>query len=52
VTWLYAFRGEPGIAFGWLDKAMGCHDTGVLSIPIDPLLSNLHDGPRVARDWR
>jgi tetratricopeptide (TPR) repeat protein len=43
---VYAFRGDADRAFEWLEKAVAYHDTGVVHIPIEPFLSNLHDDPR------
>jgi hypothetical protein len=43
---VYAFRGEADRAFEWLNKAVVYHDTGVVHVPIEPFLRNLHDDPR------
>ena len=41
---VYAWRGETEKAFEWLQIAFDNHDTGMLSLLIDPLLRGLrHD---------
>ena len=46
IAWVFAFRGEADRAFEWMDKAVAYHDTGVVHLPIEPLLSKLHNDPR------
>jgi serine/threonine-protein kinase len=43
---VYACRGEIDQAFQWLQISLQNHDTGLLSLMIDPLLRNLHSDPR------
>jgi TolB-like protein/Flp pilus assembly protein TadD len=43
---VYAVRGETDKAFEWLQIAFDNHDTGTLSLSIDPLLRGLRDDPR------
>jgi TolB-like protein len=43
---VYAVRGEKDKAFEWLQIAVDNHDTGMLTLLIDPLLRSLHDDPR------
>jgi len=43
---VYAWRGETEKAFEWLQIAFDNHDTGLLSLLIDPLLRGLRDDPR------
>src|SRR5262249_35884808 len=38
---VYAYRGESGKAFEWLDRAYQHRDGGLLSLKIDPLLKSL-----------
>ena len=45
---VYAFRGENDLAFEWLQRAYDNHDTGMLSIIVDPLLLGVHADPRYA----
>ena len=41
---VYAWRGETDKAFEWLEVAFNNHDTGMLSLSIDPLMRGLqHD---------
>jgi tetratricopeptide (TPR) repeat protein len=42
----YAVRGDVDNAFEWLERAYENHDTGLLTLLVDPLLSNLHEEPR------
>lgn len=46
VAEVYAFRGESGPAFEWLDKAYAQHDGGLAFIKGDPLLRNIEHDPR------
>jgi hypothetical protein len=44
VAEVYAWRGETDKAFEWLQVALDNHDTGLLSLMIDPLVRGLrHD---------
>jgi TolB-like protein/Tfp pilus assembly protein PilF len=43
---VYAVRGETDEAFRWLQFSFDSHDTGTLSLLIDPLLRGLRDDPR------
>jgi TolB-like protein/Flp pilus assembly protein TadD len=43
---VYAVRGERDKAFEWLQISFDNHDTGTLSILVDPLLRSLRDDPR------
>jgi TolB-like protein/Flp pilus assembly protein TadD len=43
---VYAWRGETEKAFEWLQIAYDNHDTGILSLLIDPLMRGLRGDPR------
>ena len=43
---VYAWRGETEKAFEWLQIAFDNHDTGMLSLLIDPLMRGLHHDAR------
>jgi serine/threonine-protein kinase len=43
---VYAWRGETDKAFEWLQIAYDNHDTGILSLLIDPLMGGLRSDPR------
>ena len=43
---VYAWRGETDKAFEWLQVAFDNHDTGLLSLLIDPLMRGLHHDAR------
>ena len=43
---VYAWRSEADKAFEWLQIAYDNHDTGTLTILVDPLLRGLRDDPR------
>jgi TolB-like protein/Flp pilus assembly protein TadD len=43
---VYAVRGEKNKAFEWLQIAFDEHDTGMLTLLVDPLLRGLRDDPR------
>ena len=43
---VYAWRGEKDKAFEWLQISFDNHDTGTLSVLVDPLLRGLRDDPR------
>src|SRR5215475_9910501 len=42
VAEVYAWRGETDEAFEWLKISLDNHDTGLLSLLIDPLMRSLH----------
>ncbi|MEP6938160.1 MAG: hypothetical protein ABI846_00225 [Rudaea sp.] len=48
IATVYAFRGENDLAFEWLQRAYDNHDTGILSILVDPLLQRVRSDPRYA----
>ncbi len=43
---VYAVRGEKDKAFEWLQIALDNHDTGTLTLLVDPLVRGLRDDPR------
>jgi TolB-like protein len=43
---VYAWRGETDKAFEWLQISFDNHDTGTLTLLVDPLLRGLRDDPR------
>src|SRR6266566_2144556 len=43
---VYALRGEKDKAFEWLQISFDNHDTGTLTLLVDPLLRGLRDDPR------
>ena len=43
---VYAWRGETDKAFEWLQTSYDNHDTGLLSLLIDPLMRGLRSDPR------
>ena len=43
---VYAWRGEKDKAFEWLQVSLDNHDTGLLSLMIDPLVQGLRDDDR------
>jgi eukaryotic-like serine/threonine-protein kinase len=43
---VYAFRGEPGAAFAWLERAYVQRDGGLTFAKGDPLLASLQSDPR------
>jgi serine/threonine-protein kinase len=43
---VYAVRGETDKAFEWLQISFDNHDTGTLTLLVDPLLRSLRDDPR------
>jgi TolB-like protein len=43
---VYAWRGEKDKAFEWLQRAFDQHDTGILSLLVDPLVRDLRPDPR------
>jgi len=46
VAEVYAWRGETDKAFEWLQISLDNHDTGLLSLLIDPLMRSLRHDPR------
>ena len=46
IAQVYAWRGETEKAFEWLQIAFDNHDTGMLSLLIDPLFRGLHHDAR------
>jgi len=46
---VYAWRGEMDKAFEWLQVSFDNHDTGMLSLLIDPLMRGLHHDARYNR---
>ncbi len=46
IAQVYAWRGETDKAFEWLQTSYDTHDTGTLSLLIDPLLRSLRAEPR------
>lgn len=43
---VYAFRGENDRAFEWLERAFTLHDSGIHSIRLHDVFTNLHSDPR------
>jgi len=43
---VYAYRGESGKSFEWLQRAYKQRDAGLPDIKVDPLLKNLRHDPR------
>jgi TolB-like protein/DNA-binding winged helix-turn-helix (wHTH) protein/Flp pilus assembly protein TadD len=46
IAQVYAFRGESGKSFEWLERAYKQRDSGLPDIKIDPLLKDLRHDPR------
>jgi tetratricopeptide (TPR) repeat protein len=46
IAQVYAVRGEKDKAFEWLQISFDTHDSGMLGLPGDPLLSGLREDPR------
>jgi TolB-like protein len=46
VAEVYAWRGENDKAFEWLEVSLDTHDTGTVSLLLDPLLRGLQHDPR------
>jgi hypothetical protein len=46
IAGVYAWRGETDKAFEWLQISYDNHDTGILSLLIDPLMRGLRSDPR------
>ena len=49
IAQVYAFRGESGKSFEWLDRAYNQRDPGLPSIKTDPLLENLRHDSRYSQ---
>jgi TolB-like protein/predicted Zn-dependent protease len=49
IAQVYAFRGESGKSFEWLDRAYNQRDPGLPSIKTDPLLRNLRHDSRYSQ---
>ena len=45
---IYAYRGDSGLAFQWLNRAYEQRDSGMRNLKIDPLLKSLRQDPRYA----
>lgn len=43
---VFADRGEPDLAFAWLDRAMASGDAGLVSARVEPVLAPLHTDSR------
>jgi TolB-like protein/Flp pilus assembly protein TadD len=43
---VHAYRGEPDLAFKWLEHACEIHDAGIPTSKVQPLMKPLHDDPR------
>ncbi len=46
IAGVYAWRGENGRAFEWLERALQNDDTGLSSVRSYYVFKNLHDDPR------
>jgi tetratricopeptide (TPR) repeat protein len=46
---VYAWRGEAGRAFEWLERALALRDGAILDLRFDPVLRKLHGDPRFQR---
>jgi len=46
---VYAYRGQPDLAFEWLERAYVQRDAGLVLGKVSPLLRNLHADPRWPR---
>jgi len=46
IAYTYASRGEPDLAFAWLEKALQHNDGGMTELIIQPMFAPLHDDPR------
>jgi tetratricopeptide (TPR) repeat protein len=46
ISQVYAWWGDRGKAFQWLDRAYAQHDSGVAIVKVDPLLKSLRPDPR------
>jgi tetratricopeptide (TPR) repeat protein len=43
---VYAYRGDPGNTFNWLERAYRQRDGGLTSIRVDPLFAPVNSDPR------
>ena len=48
IAYVHAARGQPDLAFEWLDRAVEYHDPGLSLIIVEPNFANLESDPR----WR
>jgi len=46
IAYVLAFRGETGLAFEWLNKAVVYNDPALAEIVIQPLFANISADPR------
>jgi TolB-like protein/Flp pilus assembly protein TadD len=46
IAYAYAFRGEPDLAFAWLEKALQHNDGGMTELVIQPMFASIHNDPR------
>ena len=46
IAQVYAYRGEAGLAFQWLDRAYAQHDGGIFLCNVDPFLKDLRGDSR------
>jgi TolB-like protein/Tfp pilus assembly protein PilF len=46
IAYVHAARGQPDLAFAWLDRAVEYHDPGLSLIIVEPNFANLTDDPR------
>jgi tetratricopeptide (TPR) repeat protein len=42
---LHAYRNEPAVALGWLERAYQQRDLYIVFLKVDPLLRNIHSDP-------
>jgi TolB-like protein/tetratricopeptide (TPR) repeat protein len=47
IATVHAWRGEPDLAFRWLDRALSALDGGLMDLRLDPLLRGLDADPRL-----
>jgi len=48
VAQVYAYRGEADQAFAWIERARIQHDSGIVGLKADHMLTSLHGDPRWA----
>jgi hypothetical protein len=46
IAYVLAYRNEPDRTFEWLAKAVRYGDSGLVSLPIDPLFASVRHDPR------
>ena len=46
IAYAYAFRGEPDLAFVWLEKALQHRDSGLTEVISQPMFAPLYNDPR------